>query len=144
MIRWSRLSRVAAAIGSRVIEWGCLTPPPPASGGWRNTPAAARLNSALRCLFSVDLLTLAGTDHFASFDGTRGGGVRRPRVWSLIELEPRGKSHRVGRHGTKRAVPSFKVIGQMVIAEVRTMTHKPGNRELIERRKCGCYAVLGC
>ena len=52
--------------------------------------ATARLNSALRCLFYVDLLTLAGTDHFASFDGTRGGGDA-PRVWPLIELEPRGK-----------------------------------------------------
>ena len=37
-----RLARVAAAIGSRVIDWRRLTPPPsPASGGWRNTPAIA-------------------------------------------------------------------------------------------------------
>ena len=41
----SHLARLAAAIGSRVIGWGRLTPFPPASGGWRNTPATARLRT---------------------------------------------------------------------------------------------------
>ena len=73
-------------------------PPPSAAGGWRGGPAAAGL-------------TLAGTGHFASFGGTRG--VRPPRVWPLIEPEPRRKKHRVGRHETKTTVPDLKVIGQV-------------------------------
>ena len=73
---------------------------------------------------SVPGLTLAGTGHFVSFDGTRG--VRPPRVWSPIDLQPRGKKHRVGRYETKPAVPSFNVICQIVTSEVRTMIQKSG------------------
>ena len=36
-----RPARLATVIGSRVIGWGRLRPPPQASGGWRNTPATA-------------------------------------------------------------------------------------------------------
>ena len=48
-IVWSRaferrIGRLSAAIRSRVMTWGPLTPPPPlASRGWRNTPATAGL-----------------------------------------------------------------------------------------------------
>ena len=40
-----RVARLSAAIRSRVMTWGRLTPPPPppASRGWRNTPATAGL-----------------------------------------------------------------------------------------------------
>ena len=37
-----RLARLATAIGSRVIGWGRLSPPP-ASDEWPNTPATAGL-----------------------------------------------------------------------------------------------------
>ena len=40
-----RIVRLSAAIRSRVMTWGRLTPPPPpASRGWRSTPANAGLN----------------------------------------------------------------------------------------------------
>ena len=39
-----RIVRLSAAIRSRVMTWGRLTPPPPpASRGWRSTPANAGL-----------------------------------------------------------------------------------------------------
>ena len=41
-----RVTRFSAVIRSRVMTWGRLTPPPPtppASHGWRNTPATAGL-----------------------------------------------------------------------------------------------------
>ena len=42
-----RLARLAVAIGSRVIGWGRLTPPPPVSGEWRNIPETVRLASKI-------------------------------------------------------------------------------------------------
>ena len=42
-----RMVRLSAAIRSRVMTWGRLTPPPPASRGWRSTPANAGLTRAL-------------------------------------------------------------------------------------------------
>ena len=58
-----------------------------------------------------DFLTLAGTSHFAILHGT-GEGVGTtlpPRVWSLIELELRGKNERVRLHERKPMVPNSKV-----------------------------------
>ena len=56
------------------------------------------------------VLTLAGTDYFVSFVGTRGEGVTRPlRVWSLIELELRDNNERVGLYERKPMMPNFKV-----------------------------------
>ena len=50
------------------------------------------LHSAhLQLVFGIELLTLAGTGHFASFHGTRGGGTTPLAVSPLIELELRGK-----------------------------------------------------
>ena len=43
-----RIARLSAAIRSRVMTWGRLTPPPLASRGWRNTPATAGLNLTQR------------------------------------------------------------------------------------------------
>ena len=43
-----RVARLSAAILSRVMTWGRLTPPPPSppeSRGWRNTPATAGLKA---------------------------------------------------------------------------------------------------
>ena len=53
------------------------------------------LVSLIKTIFSAlgMILTLAGTGHFASFHGTRGGGVRPPLAISpLIELELRGET----------------------------------------------------
>ena len=43
-----RIVRLSAAIRSRVMTWGRLTPPPPASRGWRSTPANAGLSQRVR------------------------------------------------------------------------------------------------
>ena len=57
-------------------------------------------------------LTLAGTGHFASFHGTRGGWYDPPLAVSpLIELELRGKNERVARRETKRLIYKLKVLG---------------------------------
>ena len=49
--------------------------------------------------------------------------VRPPLAVSLLmELERRGKNERVGRDERKRMVPKFKVLGQPVTSEVRSMT----------------------
>ena len=46
---------------------------------------------------------------------------------ALIELELREKkTERVGRYETRRLVPKFKVSGQPVISELRSMTQKSG------------------
>ena len=54
-------------------------------------------------------LTLAGTGHFATFHGTRGGGVgTTPRAVSpLIELELHGKNESVARHETNEAIGAY-------------------------------------
>ena len=73
------------------------------------------------------LLTLAGTGHFASFHGTRGGGWYDPpplAVSPLIELELRGKNERVARRETKRLIYKLKVLGQPVTSEVRSIAEK--------------------
>ena len=71
------------------------------------------------------MLTLAGTGHFASFHGTRGGLVRPPLAVSpLIELELRGKNERVARRETKRLIYKLKVLGQPVTSEVRSSAEK--------------------
>ena len=73
-------------------------------------------------------LTLAGTGHFASFHGTRGGGgvgTTPPLAVSpLIELELRGKNERVARRETKRLIYKLKVLGQPVTSEVRSSAEK--------------------
>ena len=43
-------------------------------------------------------------------------------VWPLIELELRGKNERVGRY-EKRLIPKFKVSGQPVTSQVRSMAY---------------------
>ena len=60
------------------------------------------------------MLTLAGTGHFASFHGTRGGGGVRPplAVSLLIELELRGRNERVTRRETKRLIYKLNFLGQ--------------------------------
>ena len=66
-------------------------------------------------------LTHASTGHFASFHGTRWGGVRPPLAVSpLTELELRGKNERVARRETKRVIYKLKVLGQTVTSEVRS------------------------
>ena len=70
-------------------------------------------------------LTLAGTGHFASSHGTRGGGgTTSLAVSPLIELELRGKNKRVARRKTKRLIYKLKVIGQPVTSEVRSSAEK--------------------
>ena len=69
---------------------------------------------------SEKALTLAGTGHFASFHGTRGGGGTTPLAVSpLIELELRGKNERVARREMKRLMYKLKVLGQPVTSVVR-------------------------
>ena len=53
-----------------------------------------------------------------------GGGYDPPRVWLLSELELRFKNQRVACHETKPLTPEFKVLGQPVTSEVRSMTQK--------------------
>ena len=75
----------------------------------------------------VGTLTLAGTGHFASFHGTRGGGVGTTpplAVSPLIELELRGKNERVARRETKILIYKLKVLGQLVTSEVRSSAEK--------------------
>ena len=71
----------------------------------------------------TDALTLPGTRHFAILHGTRGL-VRPPppRVWLLRELELRFKNRREACHETQPLTPEFKVLGQPVTSEVRSMT----------------------
>ena len=66
------------------------------------------------------ILTLAGTGHFATFHGTRGGGYDPLAVSPLIELELRGKNERVARRKTKRLIYKLKVLGKPVTFEVRS------------------------
>ena len=74
-------------------------------------------------MFDILYLTLAGTRHFAILYGT-GGWYDPPRVWFLGELELRFKNQRVACHETKPLTPEFKVLGQTVTSEVRSMTQK--------------------
>ena len=63
--------------------------------------------------------------HFANLHGTGGGGgYDPPRVWLLSEVELRLKNQRVACHETKPLIPEFKVLGQLVTCEVRSMTQK--------------------
>ena len=64
---------------------------------------------------------------------TAQGGVDAtpPRVWPLIELEPRDKNERVGRHETKRLVPFFKVLGHLVTVTSQKVTFEPKSFWLI-------------
>ena len=70
-------------------------------------------------------LTLAGTRHFAILHGTGGGGgCDPPRDWFLSDLELRFKNQRVACHEKKPLTPEFKVLGQPVTSEVRSMTQE--------------------
>ena len=60
--------------------------------------------------------------YFAILHGTGGGVMRPPRVWLLSELKLRLKKQRVACHETKPLTPEFKVLGQPVTSEVRSMT----------------------
>ena len=54
-----------------------------------------------------------------------GGGDATPlRDWLLSALELRFKNQRVACHETKPLTPEFKVLGQPVTSEVRSMTQK--------------------
>ena len=51
------------------------------------------------------------------------GGCDPIAVWPLIELKLREKKNeRVGRYETQRLIPKFKVSGQLVTSQVRSMT----------------------
>ena len=50
-----------------------------------------------------------------------------PRIWLLSELELRLKNQRIARHETKSLTSEFKVLGQPVTTEVRSMTKKGQN-----------------
>ena len=56
--------------------------------------------------------------------GRGGGGATPPplAVCPLIELELRGKHERVGRYETQWLLPKFKVSGQPIASQVRSMT----------------------
>ena len=57
----------------------------------------------------------------------RGLGLVRPpppRVWILSELELQLKNQSVACHERKSLTPDFKVLGQPVTSEVRSMTQK--------------------
>ena len=73
-------------------------------------------------------LTLAGTIVFLHTEAERGGGgwCDPLAVWPLVELEIRGKDKRVGRYETQRLIPKFKVSGQSVTSQVRSMTQMSG------------------
>ena len=58
-------------------------------------------------------LTLAGTAHFAIFDGTEGM-ICLPRVLPLIELELRDKNERVGHDEGKLIIPDFRVCSHLM------------------------------
>ena len=69
-----RIVRLSAAIRSRVMTWGRLTPPPPpppASRGWRSTPA----NAGLRSFIEEQEAELAA--HCRTLDGLFYGLKRR-------------------------------------------------------------------
>ena len=59
-----------------------------------------------------------------SFTAQGGGGYEPLRVWLLSELEFRFKNQRAACHETKPLTPEFKVVGQPVTSEVRSMTKK--------------------
>ena len=67
-------------------------------------------------------LTLAGTRHFAILHGTGGCDPPPLRDWLLSELELRLKNQRVACHETKPLTSEFKVLGQSVTSEVRSVT----------------------
>ena len=105
-LSWNHLyvhpfSRYHGGIGS--------PPPPPGCGGYRNSPGG-------------DGLTLAGTGHFASFHGTRGGGVGTtpPCRFAPDWARASRKNKRVARRETKRLIYKLKVLGQPVTSEVRS------------------------
>ena len=72
----------------------------------------------------LPMLTLSGSRHFAILHGTGGGGCDPPRDWLLSELELRFKNQRVACHEMKPLKPEFKILGQPVTSEVRSMTQK--------------------
>ena len=47
-------------------------------------------------------------------------------VFPLIELKLRKKNELVGRYGTQRLVPNFKVSDQSVTLKVKSMTQSSG------------------
>ena len=60
-----RIVRLSAAIRSRVMTWGRLTPPPPpASRGWRSTPANAGLKKREGHYFPLKTVALAPAKTF--------------------------------------------------------------------------------
>ena len=71
---------------------------------------------------AYEILTLAGTGHFASFHGTRGGGGTTPLAVSpLIELELRRKKRACSSPRDEEIdIYKLKVLGQPVTSEVRS------------------------
>ena len=74
---------------------------------------------------SYGLLTLAGTRHFAILHSTGGLELVRPPSrlapeWVRAPIQ----NQRVACHEKKPLTPEFKVLGQPVTSEVRSMTQK--------------------
>ena len=68
-------------------------------------------------------VTLAGPNRFLHPPRPRGGGGYNSLAVSLLmELERRGRNERIERDERKIMVPKFKVLGQPVTSEVRSMT----------------------
>ena len=63
------------------------------------------------------------------------GSVGPLAVSPLIELELRGTNDRVARDERKTMIPNFKILSHQLTFQVRSMTQKSGNRDLLERRK---------
>ena len=87
----------------------------------------------------IQLLTLAGPIVFLHTEGDpprplapnwaralrknlRGGDASTPPRRARVKLELCGKNGRVGRYKTQRLIPKFKISGQPVTSQVRSMT----------------------
>ena len=119
-------------ISSRRIDWFFSAKlydhqgPIARGGGVVPTPPPLTVRVMRNALTGRGLI-LAGTGHFASFHGTRGGGgvgTTPLAVSRLIELGLRGKNERVARRETKRLIYKLKALGQPVTSEVRSSAEK--------------------
>ena len=77
-------------------------------------------------LINNNFLTLAGTGHFASFHGTRGGGWYDPPCrfapdWARASRKKRACS---SQRDEERLIYKLKVLGQPVTSEVRSSAEK--------------------